>query len=114
MGQSLSESLFGGLLFEEGAFNRCTCISITYFCCLPKLISISVDTEITWAYIRWGKRLICGVLQGSAYLLGPAACLRIWRGQKIYIYIYINASVSRSKFWILAFLEALKTKFNDF
>ena len=111
MGQNLSKSLFGGLLFEEGAFNRCTYISITYFCCLPMLISISVDIEITWAYSRCGKRLICGVFQGFAYSQGPAACLKIWRGQKK---IFINASVSRSKFWILAFLEALKTKFNDF
>ena len=83
MGQNLAKSLFGGLLFEEAAFNRFTYTSITYFCCLPMLISISVDIEIAWAYIRWGRRLICGVFQGFTYLLGPTACLKYGGAKKI-------------------------------
>ena len=46
MGQNLSKSLFGALLFEKRVFKRCTYTSIICFCCLPMLISISVETEI--------------------------------------------------------------------
>ena len=83
--------------------------------------TVKSENETAWAYIQWEMRLIYRVFQGFAYLPGSVACLKIWGARvwakKWYINVFLVGATMIGavvKFWILAFLEALKTKFKDF